>query len=410
MAGGYQVGIASETKAFKQGVESGIIEPLEDAQKELVELGRARGPEQLERSMKDAERATEKLGDETKRTARDIEREFKDSYRKVKRDADDAFDGATKGAEDFRDEANSTAREAAASFDGSAESIVDAFQEVAANAFEGFGPAGAVAGLAAAAGIGLAMAGFEDVQEAQEQAAELASEWAERYIESGQRVATAAQQTAQIVNISTDPELYKEATENSKLWGVSLEEAMLAMSGNAAAAEVVADALDRKRVATEKDALAADEAARANGGVLLSTTPMQAELAAAENAWKKHTDAMSAGALQADATSDALLRIVDEAAEAGVQVDELGNQVVTLPGGAEILIDAKTGKASADVSKFKGDTDDTIDYLNGRDIVLEAKATTRAAQDEVNRFVSRNNGRTIRLHGRFDVAPIGGDL
>ncbi len=68
------------------------------------------------------------------------------------------------GMDDFKQEANQTARESAASFDGSAESIVDVFQEVAANAFQGFGPAGAVAGLAIAAGIGLGVKAFEDGQ------------------------------------------------------------------------------------------------------------------------------------------------------------------------------------------------------------------------------------------------------
>ena len=42
---GYTVGINSETKAFKQGIDSGVIAPLEDAQRELIELGKSRGPE-----------------------------------------------------------------------------------------------------------------------------------------------------------------------------------------------------------------------------------------------------------------------------------------------------------------------------------------------------------------------------
>jgi hypothetical protein len=75
----------------------------------------------------------------------------------------------TRRAEDslgeFKDEANSTAKEAAASFDGSADSIADAFQEVAANAFVGFGPAGAAAGLAVALGLGTAIAKTQELAE-----------------------------------------------------------------------------------------------------------------------------------------------------------------------------------------------------------------------------------------------------
>lgn len=400
---GYTVGLNSETKAFKQGIESGVIEPLEDAQKELEELGKSKGPDQLERSLKDAQEATERLKDETEDTARAIDQEFKDSYRKVKQSSDDGMDGAKEGMQDFKQEANQTAKESAASFDGSFESIVDMAQETAANAFGGFGPAGAVAGLAAAAGIGLAMAGFENVQEAQEKAAELASEWADRYVESGQRVATAAQQTAEIVAISSDTERYKEATENAKIWGTTVSDAMLAMAGNAPAMQIVEDALDRKRIATQKDTEAAQEAAEANGSGLLALTTQEVELNKAEDAWSKHTTAMETGSRQADAASDSLLTLIGQEKDLAVAVDELGNKVVTMPDGHEIFIDAKTGKATADVSKFEEDADGVINRVNAREILLNAKASVQEAQNVVNRFIETNDGRSFKLHGRFQV-------
>lgn len=351
---------------------------------------------------RDAERAVERLEDGFRDAARRA-RDLGDAGKDAGKDVDDGMERAGEGLDEFKDEANSTAREAAASFDGSAESIADMFQEVAANAFAGFGPAGAVAGLAAAAGIGLAVAGFDDVQEANEKAAELASEWADRYVESGQRVATAAQQAAQIVAISTDPELFKEATENAELWGTSLETAQLAMSGNVAAAKLVEDALDRKRIATEKDTKAAQDAAQAAGGTLSALTPMEVELDRAQSAWRRHTDAMDAGAAQADAASDALLRLVSESSDAAVAVDELGNSVVTLPDGAEIFIDAKTGKATADVSRFKQDADGVIDHLNGREVVLRARADTSRAARELESFLNQKRTLpvTARLQGRM---------
>ncbi|MFC4632115.1 hypothetical protein ACFO6V_27990 [Promicromonospora alba] len=67
---------------------------------------------------------------------------------------DDEFDRAAKGVDDFKDEASGSMREAAASFDGSAESIQGVFQEISASALAGFGPAGALAGLATAVGAG----------------------------------------------------------------------------------------------------------------------------------------------------------------------------------------------------------------------------------------------------------------
>jgi hypothetical protein len=133
--------------------------------------------------------AVEDVGDHAGATSRDaaeMERSFKDAFDSVRKESKDAGDGVsdsmrhgTEGAsasvEEFGSEANSTAKETAASFDGSAESITGAFQEIAANAFQGFGPAGAVAGLAAAAGIGIVTNRMEEAKEkAQETAQEVA--------------------------------------------------------------------------------------------------------------------------------------------------------------------------------------------------------------------------------------------
>ena len=137
MARGYQVGIASETKAFKQGVEKGIIDPLEDAQKELLDLGKNRGPEQLETDLKGAQKATERLADEIKQTARQFEQSSKDAGRDLKK-------GIGDGLDEVKDEARQSGKEAAASFSGEFEDVTDYVQEVVA---QGLGPAG-IAGAA----------------------------------------------------------------------------------------------------------------------------------------------------------------------------------------------------------------------------------------------------------------------
>lgn len=134
----------------------------------------------------------------TKRDAAEMEASFRDAFETVRKESKSAGDGvstamrhgtddATEGVQEFGRESESTAKETAASFDGSAQSITGAFQEVAANAFSGFGPAGAVAGLAAAAGIGIVTARME---QAKEKAAEAAQEIADitgQLIELGKR-------------------------------------------------------------------------------------------------------------------------------------------------------------------------------------------------------------------------------
>lgn len=136
-------------------------------------------------SLDDVAKDGDDTGDKVTKSFREIAREAQRASGSIDKDMRDGFDGAKDGAEDFKQEANQTAKESAASFDGSAESIIDSFQEIAANAFAGFGPAGAVAGLAMAAGIGLAVKGFQDNQEAAEELKQKVADLTEQYIQAG---------------------------------------------------------------------------------------------------------------------------------------------------------------------------------------------------------------------------------
>lgn len=182
---GYTVGVAVDADAARKGLETGLIEPLDDAQNALVDLAKSKGPKELEKQLEAAGDATEKLKKETKETADVIQDEFRRSYARMKQAERDAVNSAEDGLNELKDESRSTAKEAAASFDGSAESIVDMFQEVAANAFAGFGPAGLVAGVAVAAGIGAATEAFGQNQEKAEQAKQKVREYGLAIIESG---------------------------------------------------------------------------------------------------------------------------------------------------------------------------------------------------------------------------------
>lgn len=344
------IGIAGNSNKFVRATED-VEEALKDVAESLDDMtdDTVKGADEAERAVEDL---AEKF-DEVRKGARDAADAGKDAGR----DIDDGMRKASDGAEDFKQEANSTAKEAAASFDGSAESIVDAFQEVAANAFEGFGPVGAAAGLAAAAGIGLAVAGFEEVQKRQEEAEQSAADWADKFIESGQRIATAAQQTASIQDIATDPEKYKEAGENAKSWGVDVSTAMLAMSGNTAALEVVKGRVEElsesTKVNAEEMAKHGTSAAAIQGKMKLTSDAYNDAKAKLDSL----TSSMKEGGARADVVSQAYLGMIDAASGATVQVDKLGNKVVTLPDETQIFIDAKTGQASQSLDRFKGDVD-----------------------------------------------------
>jgi hypothetical protein len=166
-----KIDFLSNVRDFLRGTDA-----AEDALKDVAD------------SLDDMARDAKAGGEKAERSIEKLEDSFLDAAKRAKalgkagNDAGDDVKKGMKGAEDgvdeLKDEANATAKETAASFDGSAESILGAFQEVAANAFAGFGPAGALAGLAIAAGIGLATAEFQKAADAAEELRTKAVEYA----------------------------------------------------------------------------------------------------------------------------------------------------------------------------------------------------------------------------------------
>lgn len=399
MAGGYQVGIASETKAFKQGVEAGIIEPLEDAQKELVELGKSKGPDQLEKGLRDAERATDKLKDETQRTARAIEQEYKDAYRKTKQSSEDATRSMEDGFDDVKQEAEQSAKETFASFDGSFESIIDMGQEVAAQAFAGFGPAGLAAGLLAAGGIGLATSAFQAQQEQVEQLKSRLAGLYQEAIDSGREYIDQTQFIAESNSLRFDPERaeeWKNLQADANTLGIEQNTIIAANAGDLAAQEEVQrrinDLLSDKNSAayytTQRDGLQ-------------QLTP---EMQMMQERWRLINEVTAQNAQNArearESNSAFLFDMISGAETAGVEIDELNNKLIAMEDGKQVLIEADTGLATTNVEKFKGDADGVIDHINGRQISLSASASVSSAEADLNRLWSRWNGREVRIHGK----------
>jgi hypothetical protein len=194
MASGINIDIAANVRDFQRGTKD-VERALDDVGGRLDDLARdtARSSERAGDALgdgitdgaKEGERSVEQLETSFRELARGVQRESsaagKDLGTNVRRGTDDAKEGLG----EFRDEANSTARESAASFDGSFESVADSIQEIAANAFAGFGPAGAVAGLAAAAGIGIVMSKMEEGQETTEKFKERVGELTQELIDVG---------------------------------------------------------------------------------------------------------------------------------------------------------------------------------------------------------------------------------
>lgn len=192
MAGGFSVAIGSDTRLFEQGVKTGVISPVEDAQDALQDLaksadkaGSSRGLDKLGRAGKDAaddiqdgakkaDRALGDLGDSGRDAAEDVEAgakqadkaldqlgrsgkeagdDLEDSLRdaqrqtgktaaeyremaekvraetaKIKAQSRDDFEGAGGATGEFRDEALSNFSEVTSSFTGDMQSITDLAQ------------------------------------------------------------------------------------------------------------------------------------------------------------------------------------------------------------------------------------------------------------------------------------------
>jgi len=237
MAKDISVSVASETQAFQKGIKDGVIEPLDGAVESIEELGKSgdKTGDKLEDSMKDAQKKTELLGDEYTQLEdkiRQIGKQGSDSFKKVKEGTQEASDGVR----NLKEESVSTAREAAASFDGSASSITDAFQEVAANAFVGFGTKGIAAGLAAAAGMGIVAKAIADAEEQANKAKEKISELGLAIVDSGE-VSAALDAVIEnlrliVTNADDAPKKFEDIKKAAKDTGIEAAKLAAAYSGN----------------------------------------------------------------------------------------------------------------------------------------------------------------------------------
>lgn len=235
MAAGISIGVAADTRQFSSNVKKGIQEPLEDVSDVLEDVTKAgdKAGDTLEKSMKGAQKETDDLKKDFKSLGDVIDKETKSAGRNLGKNVKDGTDEGREGLKDFKDEAASTARESAASFDGSAESIGDSFQEIAANALGGFGPAGAVAGLAVAAGMGIGFANIEERAAAME---EFTSDLFEDMIESGQDYASAEFINSRISDILkeniNDKGKANDLTEESKRLNLEVSDLIRAQAGD----------------------------------------------------------------------------------------------------------------------------------------------------------------------------------
>lgn len=369
MARLHEIGIAADTKAFDQGIRDGVIEPLEDAEKALEQLGDA-----ADDAGTDGARAVDKLEDALKDAQRQSKR-TEDAMDDVGDKSKRAFEKAEDGVKGFKEEAAQSARETAASFDGSFESIADLGQEVAANAFADFGPLGAAAGVAVAGAAGVMIDSFTKVQEAADEAREAAFSMA--YDVAG--ALDAAGYQSRIAQWTEDTEKYKQVKDLATASGWEEVEVLDALASGG-------DKLDKLTQAYGE-----------HGGETMLTMGRLWEL---EAALKATDEGYISGA---DAAKIAARALADYTAQVGTatgETDDLGNAIYSLPDGTTVVVNADTGEAYENVDQFE----QKVNGVDGTTVTTTATFDGAAATEEVNRWISQNNGRTFKLRGNVEVS------
>lgn len=211
--------------------------------------------DQVADSLDDLARDTAQDAD---KAATQLERKFTDAFDKVKTEAktagkgigDGVQDGARRagdGVDDFKDEAKQSVRETAASFTDVNDAL-DLVQEVAANAFVGFGPAGMAAGAAAAIGIGLVKTSLDAAKEKADDTVEMIHSISSALRDAGGVAGYLADSMTDIVDEKEWYEFWQKLsldrltlmTDQVRQLGISSDDVFRAMSGDMEAYDRVA--------------------------------------------------------------------------------------------------------------------------------------------------------------------------
>ncbi|RPE75197.1 MULTISPECIES: hypothetical protein [unclassified Frondihabitans] len=242
MPKGFTIGVASDTRDFSRGIKSGVIEPLDGVADVLEDMAKAgdKAGDDLERSMRDQQRSTEDLRGDYQKLNREIEDGSSRSSRAVSENTTHAARESSEGLDEIGESGRSNAIEVAASFDGSASSIADGFQGLAAEMFAGFGPAGVLAGVAVASGMGLISSALEKDKERAAELKQAASDLAGEFIETGKVGEVSVNYIADAMRaLATETEDGKDnltsLRREAKAAGVDVKDYQLANAGSAKA-------------------------------------------------------------------------------------------------------------------------------------------------------------------------------
>ncbi len=370
MAKGISINFLADVKDFLRGTNN-VEDSLDDV------------ADSLDAMAKDGDQATEDLTKSFKEMAKEASRAGREAGDGIGTSLKKGFSDAEEGVQNFKDEAKSTAKESAASFDGSAESIVDSFQEIAANAFVGFGGAGLVAGLAAAAGIGIASAALLDSEEQAKAAKEAISNYGLAIIDSGKATAEIEFVNANLKDIITNADGAKKKFQDieklaSKYPALAGDVGLMAQAyaGNSDALDLVLGKMRKERDAIQENGRWMLDGTQAGARAYANlTTEMDAEIVSLEG--------ITRGIERAAQIEKGWIESGGEAREARKEeIDAINQSYDDAAGSVENYVNKETGLF---------DTAAYIEAMKRREKALadyQTALATSGLSDEAKRFLN----------------------
>jgi hypothetical protein len=419
MAGGFKIPFLADVSGFIKGTDN-MADKLDEVSDSLTDLGKHRGLDKMEDGLKDAGTAADKMETKVSDAFKHIAQDARSAGKKLGDEVKDGTDKAGEGFSNMKEESASSAKEAAASF-GSIEDSAGTLQEILANAFVGFGPAGMAAGLVAAAGIGLAVTAAQEAAETNTAAKQKAVDMVDALAEAGGKIADldlsekikswgreVLEDNWMTFWADESSTKFQETAKDAKDYGVSARDAIRASTGTAEDSRKFLDRtaqswqdlsaqIESGTSINDAGALSFDESARAAQKKKDALSDLRG---AAEENIKTTENAVEIYGLEQDAlydTTDAATKSKEAARDAAeakeAAADEEKDLAKYVAGTTEnLLANIEATKEQTDARKDSITTD--LDYRDGID-TLNAKLAENGATVDINTQAGRDNQRAI---------------
>lgn len=413
--------MADDTEATEEAIEHladagddlDFSGPLDKTDKALNDTARAL--DKTETAAEKTGRAIDELGDEGQKTGKKLERALKDATDQTKnldraaKDSEGALGKLGEGGAELNDELRSNLSETVSSFRGDFSDLGQLGQDTLGGLATGlgqlFGPGGMIAAAVAAGGLGMILGSLEEQNEAAKRLREnLISAYADAAAE-GRNYLDAAQIITGVQDLITDPDRekeYKKILEDVNTLQLDRTTVLRAAVGDQEALNLVMARYG--------------ELAKEVTGTYGPASKQKFAVDDLQHGWAQVAEtaqkASETGAIIRETTSATLMSFAAAAEAATVEIDALGNRMVTLPDGTEFYVSADTGQATQDLHDFVDSADNSVREVSGKEAVVQVTTDTTPAEQR-NRVLQAyydNLKPTVPVTAKANIAQAVKDL